>query len=671
MQMLSAFAALLFITPLPLVSQTRTLSDPAESSSIRTGPHDVSVILTARYSDFTIFNPETNRNDPVHLRGYNGMPVGPTIRVYPGDTLHVTLRNQLPSNDPSCSQIPDHNIPHCFNSTNLHTHGLHVSPSGASDNVLLEIAPGKSQEYAFVIPQNHPAGTFWYHPHLHGSTALQLSSGMEGALIVKGVRSYGDKNKVGRADIDTVLKQARGKRITERVALFQQVQYSCRDAQGALTWDCADPNDTRTVGGIEQYTGGQFGPKSWTQSGRYTTINGLVQPNVPVHAGEVYRWRLIHGGVRDTIALRITRSVLKVDSATTQAVVTGGIAGVHQSDWANSNCVLNDTISQFEIATDGLTRRTIVEKTTNIMQPGYRSDVLTVFPDQGVYCVIDDALDAGSKINSAPIAGPPNSVPVKDRRVLALIIARGQPKAKILDSKAFIGEQLFEGNTDLPDGVRNSLRRLDISEFTAYEDLSPSTSSAHQQLLFDIRSPPAQPSVPQPAAQFDVNGKPYDPNRIDRLLLLRGTEDWDLGSSFDNHPFHIHVNPFQVIQITKPKLDPQGNTILDASGQAVMESIINGEGACNELDLPTPDPQYCDAIGTFRDTLLVKRGYRVTIRTRYDDFTGDFVLHCHILDHEDQGMMQNVRIQDPAHPSTEPFGGLGSTTGGRGRAHSP
>ena len=50
----------------------------------------------------------------------------------------------------------------------------------------------------------------------------------------------------------------------------------------------------------------------------------------------------------------------------------------------------------------------------------------------------------------------------------------------------------------------------------------------------------------------------------------------------------------------------------------------------------------------FRDTLFVRPNYMVIARNRYDDYIGEFVMHCHILDHEDQGMMQNVTIDFPA-----------------------
>jgi FtsP/CotA-like multicopper oxidase with cupredoxin domain len=63
--------------------------------------------------------------------------------------------------------------------------------------------------------------------------------------------------------------------------------------------------------------------------------------------------------------------------------------------------------------------------------------------------------------------------------------------------------------------------------------------------------------------------------------------------------------------------------------------------------------------GTWRDTLFVKAGYTLYLRTRYQRYIGEYVLHCHILDHEDRGMMQNVRV-------VLPDGEGGAMTGGHG-----
>jgi L-ascorbate oxidase len=629
------------------VAQTRTLADPTELASTRTGAKELHVNLDVEYGDFTTYNPATGKNDAVHLRTYAGKAVGPTIRMSPGDSLKVDLNNKLPI-DPACPEVTkDHNTPNCFNITNLHTHGFHVSPKDNSDNVFLEVKPGKSQDYEFKLPADHPAGTFWYHSHRHGSTALQVSSGMEGALIVRGTRTYADKAKNGIADIDTVLKQTGGKKVTERIALFQQVQYSCVNKDGNLTWNCSDPANKDNIGQIAQFKG-QFGPSSWKPSGRYTTINGLVQPNVPVHAGQIYRWRLIHGGVRDTIALRITKG--RPMTPNTLLMASKGIAPENELAWTTKNCLLNQSIPQFEFAVDGLTRRAMVQKGVNILQPGYRSDVLTVFPEKGVYCVLDDSLAQTSEINSNSLTlSEAISQPTehKDRRLLALVVVQGEGKVNVVDLKSYLGRELYNGNPELPKRVRDDLRELKIAEFSPHADLPASPDNGHQDAIFNIQL--------TPVLQFQVNGKPFEANRIDHLLKLGTTDEWEITSTFDNHPFHIHVNPFQIISITKK--------VTDASGKSTQQSIFDSSGHCTELDLkdkdgnPAPDPQYCDQIGVFRDTIFAKQDYHILVRTKYETFDGDFVLHCHILDHEDQGMMQNVRIEDPAHPMTTPFGG--------------
>ena len=128
--------------------------------------------------------------------------------------------------------------------------------------------------------------------------------------------------------------------------------------------------------------------------------------------------------------------------------------------------------------------------------------------------------------------------------------------------------------------------------------------------------------VSGPAPVFEVNGQPYDPD-TSRDLVLGQAEEWTLTSAFVNHPFHIHVNPFQIVSIK----DPNGK-----------EVSVTGE---------PDDPQYAGTQGLWKDTLFVKQGYTILTRTRYQRYIGEYVLHCHILDHEDQGMMQNVRVLLP------------------------
>src|SRR5262245_25032737 len=97
---------------------------------------------------------------------YNNSYVGPTLMANPGDLLDLTIINQLGQ------------------PTNLHTHGLHVSPLGNSDDILLHIDPGESNHYQIRIPANHPQGLYWYHPHDHGFVNDQISLGLSGLLVI-------------------------------------------------------------------------------------------------------------------------------------------------------------------------------------------------------------------------------------------------------------------------------------------------------------------------------------------------------------------------------------------------------------------------------------------------------------------------------------------------------
>jgi FtsP/CotA-like multicopper oxidase with cupredoxin domain len=104
------------------------------------GPHEAPLTLDIQLTTSRILNPATGVYDTVELRSYKSpktdpaVPfVAPTIQTQPGETVRITLNNNL-EKEPNCKP-PNINTPHCFNSTNLHSHGLWVSPTGNSDNV--------------------------------------------------------------------------------------------------------------------------------------------------------------------------------------------------------------------------------------------------------------------------------------------------------------------------------------------------------------------------------------------------------------------------------------------------------------------------------------------------------------------------------------------------------
>ena len=105
---------------------------------------------------------------------------------------------------------------------------------------------------------------------------------------------------------------------------------------------------------------------------------------------------------------------------------------------------------------------------------------------------------------------------------------------------------------------------------------------------------------------FLINGQTFDPARIDTQVTLNTVEDWEIiNTGTMTHPFHVHVNKFQVIS-------------------------RNGR--------PAP-------YAAWKDVVSVSPGEQVRIRMAFQDYTGKTVYHCHVLDHEDRGMMGILDIQ--------------------------
>ncbi len=117
---------------------------------------------------------------------FNGQPNAPTLRVSPGDQLKIAYINDLP-NKPHEKCL----IGPCMDMTNLHFHGLTVSPDAPQDDVLGMMAmPGQALHYNVQIPKDHPPGLYWYHTHPHGESYQQALDGMSGALVIEGIESY-------------------------------------------------------------------------------------------------------------------------------------------------------------------------------------------------------------------------------------------------------------------------------------------------------------------------------------------------------------------------------------------------------------------------------------------------------------------------------------------------
>lgn len=468
----------------------------------------------------------------VNLRSYNGNLVGPTLRAKPGDRLEMIIKNMLPLNPPMDPQdILDHRE---FNTTNLHTHGLHVSPEEISDNVLRKMAPDPDSEgYRVIIdiPKKHPAGTFWYHPHVHGSTAIQVSSGMAGALIIEG----------GLDEVPAI------KAAEEKILVLQQISY---DTQGRIE-------------SFETSLGFQGGKSQWLNLHRQHTINGQLYPTLTMRPGEMQRWRLIHAGVEETI----------------MATLYGPSKEELESIEIIKERILEEELKQIplhEIAEDGLALGKIDDWQQIELQPGYRSDILVKLEKEGFYYLLDDSSDENTSLSGN----------VESEKPLARIHVQG--------------EQM---NMDLPDTA-------ELAPLRPFPDIQDDEVTGYQSVVFCMcEAPdPQDPTHTKNKLVFTVNGNTFDEKRPPRLLKLNAVEEWEVSTDINSlapfHPFHIHVNPFQFV-----RLGPDGK-----------REIV------------------------WKDTLIIRQGTPQKLRMRYQDFHGTFVMHCHILGHEDQGMMEAVKI---------------------------
>jgi len=552
----------------------------------------------------TIYNPWTLSDDRVELRSFIGSGakagdfVAPTIRVVPGQRLNIELDNRL---EPCTDKQRSEHL--CFSDTNVHTHGLWVSPAGNSDNVLITIKPTEKFRYEYDIPPDHPAGTFWYHPHSHGAGYAQVGSGMAGALIVSGNRI---PTATRPGDIDVLLKDERGRPFPERVMIFQQIAYGCLNEKGVIEGErdkAGDPVRPFTcspgeVGRIESFDN-DWG---WRRSGRFTGINGKVEPQLAdAKAGAFERWRLINAGRGEPMRMRLYR----LDPA---APPLRTIRAEEQTEWRQRYCG-GQPLPMWEIALDGLTRSAIRRTDEAVLFAGERKDLLVRLPERGLYCIVNDTTREGVENNPS--------------RMVGLVAATGEGRS-VANPEGLLQEALVRtAKSVLTEGQSKEVRAkviadlkdgMKLSSFVWHKTIPEAEVSGYREALLDIVNGPEQ-------GAFRVNGRNYDHNRIDAVLPLGKAEEWRAVALVEEHPLHIHVNPFQIVSIE----DAAGHDLTDPKG-------------------PAFDPDYAGLKGEWKDTVFIKENVRLAFRTRYERFTGDFVIHCHIMFHGDHGMMQNLRI---------------------------
>jgi len=454
-------------------SSSQLLNPPQETSIDGL----LNVKINAQYGNFDLMGQQT------HLRCFDNLPVGRTLRVKAGDTIRLRLNNKLPY-DPLqeiCTSIPteEDNTPRGFNVTNMHVHGVHVSPKSPADNIFTLVRFQESEQYIYNIPENHPPGTYFYHAHFHGSVALQVASGMTGALIIEG-------------PIDDI---AEIKACKEQVMCFQTPRY---DDEGLC----------------ENY--------ALLNKPGVTLINGQHKPSIRMKLGEVQRWRLVN-------ASHMVNMNFYVDQHELTALCFDG---------------------------NPLKETSITEKI--VMVPGNRADVLIKAKQTGEFAIYSNPIESSDTPEEA-----------QAKHIANLIV---EPQA--------LDMPLYEGMLERPKSL---------------DDIKSEEITFGRRLEFGLSGAAGN-------KKYTINDEPFSCENAWKIPL-NAVEEWEVyNHTAESHPFHIHVNPFQMVE---------------------------GGGV---------DP------GTWLDTVNLAPFERIRFRTRFKTFTGTFVFHCHNLTHEDLGMMQAIEV---------------------------
>jgi suppressor of ftsI len=241
----STLAFVLILAALRAEGQPTALSAPPE---VRSHNHVAALTLHA-----------VRGSDGRDGFAFNGQTVPPIIRVSPGDTLKITYVNDLPR--PSGEQC---SIGPCMNMTNLHFHGLGVSPKAPEDDVLDMIAmPGQTLNYTVHIPANQEPGLYWYHTHPHGESEQQAVDGMSGAIIVEGMERYA--------------RVVRG--LPERILILRGPAIG-KDARGQAA--------------LKKVQAAVTGCGNSEAPDRIFTINGDLRPSIHIAPHERQFWRIVN-----------------------------------------------------------------------------------------------------------------------------------------------------------------------------------------------------------------------------------------------------------------------------------------------------------------------------------------------------------------------------------------
>jgi FtsP/CotA-like multicopper oxidase with cupredoxin domain len=567
--------------------------------------------------------------------------IAPTIRIRPGETLRVRLINRI--NDASVlrkTTPPGHAtdfpgvpgkagyfdvVPGAYHdptgNTNLHFHGLEVKPvpcgpgtAPGDDVVTTYFAPESEPSprgaclsaYEVAVPDDQPAGLYWYHTHFHGESEAQTLLGLSGAIVVE---SADDDARRQRGTPDRILI-VRDHRLPEPAHAAAAKPASVDPADHV---DRSQPATGPSPGGaatskittrlpqcafgkcIDTAAQIQCSAPTEREQQTFLSINGIPVadagspagrvPEIGVVAGRAELWRLVNAAADTYVRLRLA----DIDGSGTVRSVPIEVVGLDGAPFA-----------------DDIGRPKAQTSSDPIMvPPGGRVEFqvgLDVSAAQHRIVLRSEEVETGC-------AG--DLMPARD--LLAFRI--DAPVANLPSGEGPIVSAPIPARVDeVPSGTAPVRRRT--FAFTEYQRAKNSKTDFY---ITEVSRPDAviepYPMDGAPSSMVEV-----EPNSVEEWTILNFTHEL--------HNFHIHQLHFRVLESD------------DKFVESRMLDTINVAAALPDANW-SPD----DLVTPGRVHLLMR--FRPNI-------SGEFVFHCHILSHEDKGMMGLIRVIAPgqrAHSS--------------------
>jgi L-ascorbate oxidase len=594
---------------------------------------------------------------------------GTRLALNPGDTLKVHLVNKLP---PAVNAIHAAEPGQAFltlNPTNIHTHGLLVSPHGPTaddptygDNVFVltfnpqngtpEVSPHMhsavrlgSTDYTIRIPANHPAGLFWFHPHAHGLAVNQISAGLAGIITIGSVSDYVCSTSNCFRSATTVPVRHLILKDTQVLpdGSLQDQEHSdfCIPsggvpATGSLGAGGCPGQDRQS--GQRDYRGGRW----------FFTLNGQPAPTMTVRSsiGEIWRLTNASASVTYDLSLHDTASnrdlvlqVISLDGVSVaptrnlaqdelvqvlggklQLVRCPGIEpGRHRERIAEPLCVTRLHMMPSTRAELWVTYRGADDRPTNPVEARtavFRTNGVSTGPYGDNWPAVDLA--------TVRFVGYPT------RRVRPWAVPEflgvGGDAARLMVPSALSGD-LYGSNTAI--GFDPNCRPLPAGHRRRIF-FNVSTSTIGYGLGYEEIDARGQPV---PGTFQDV--APFDPMRPTVCLPLGPgntsvKEVWELVNlEGEDHNFHVHQAHLRLISTA------------EVEGTGLPTRVLGDGVMMDGVPLEHADGT-CLTVADWRNGIC--RAHPATVEIPFA-IAGDFVYHCHILKHEDYGMMARIRVR--------------------------